>query len=104
MPSHFCSYRRITDSQTRHDALLSIEDHESAAEAACPSTAQESATLAQLDRAPVEEIGFASRDAKGNLRVTSGMEGKLTIERDAKTGARTIPSTGRCSPGPPACT
>lgn len=41
-----------------------------------------------------EVLVFANRDAKGNLRVTSGMDGKLRIERDAKTGARTIPSLG----------
>ncbi len=41
-----------------------------------------------------EVLVFANRDAKGDLRVTSGMEGKLRIERDAKTGARTIPSLG----------
>lgn len=37
---------------------------------------------------------FASKDTKGNLRVTSGTDGKYLIQKDAKTGFRHIPNLG----------
>jgi hypothetical protein len=37
---------------------------------------------------------FATKDAKGELRVTQGPEGKYLIEKDAKSGARAVPGLG----------
>jgi hypothetical protein len=37
---------------------------------------------------------FASKDAKGDLRVTSGLDGKFAVAKDPKTGARSIPNLG----------
>ena len=37
---------------------------------------------------------FASRDAKGNLRVTSGTDGKFLLEKDSKTGVKRVPNLG----------
>jgi uncharacterized protein YycO len=37
---------------------------------------------------------FASKDAKGNLRVTSGAGGKFVLQQDSKTGVKRIPNLG----------
>ena len=37
---------------------------------------------------------FASKDAKGDLRVTSGVDGKYMVEKDRATGRKVIPSVG----------
>ncbi len=37
-----------------------------------------------------EVVVFASRDRQGKLRVTSGDEGKVKIERDSRTGAAIV--------------
>lgn len=41
-----------------------------------------------------EVLVFASKDAKGNLRVTSGASGKFTVEKDAATGAKRVQNLG----------
>ena len=37
---------------------------------------------------------FASKDTKGNLRVTSGTDGKFLLEKDAKSGIKRVPNLG----------